>query len=153
MTTAQRRHPVLVFCALGLAAAIFLIPLHPGARDKLALTTALARVAGGESYALSAPIILVEQPLMVLERGTVSIELGDQVTGVNALLQLLTVGRARMAINDAVISIGPNDDITSGLRNAAGCGGNASKPHLRRTGRIEFQVSHDPEVGVGAASS
>ncbi len=122
MTAAPKRHPVLALSALGLAIAIFLIPYHLGGRDKLALTATLVRAAGSESTTLTSPIVLAENPRVVLERGTVSIQSSDKAAGLTALLKLLTEGHARLVVDDAIIALDASESDAAVDRNAADTG-------------------------------
>lgn len=106
MTSPRKRRPVLLLIALGSLLAFYFIPVRIGGHDKLALTSALVRAAGGETVTLTTPVALSRDPAIILEKGSISIESSDKSAGLATLLKSLASGEASLVLDEAVVSIG-----------------------------------------------
>jgi AsmA protein len=100
----ERRRPLIAafasLAAIGFALIVPMIVGGPG--NDFSYTSALVRAATHDSYTLSSPVVLVEQPRIVLERGTISVAAGKDGSS-KALTALLAGGGADLIVDDATL--------------------------------------------------
>ena len=95
---------------LALAGAAVAVPLLIDASDRdLAFHSAVVVAATRDGYALTFPVALPLMPNVMIESGTLSVasESGSSRSTGAAVLALLSGGKARLELNDAVLSIAP----------------------------------------------
>lgn len=102
----ERRRPLIAAIASLAAIGIALIVpiLIGGTGDDLSYTSALVRAATHDSYTLSSPVVLVDQPRIVLERGTISVAVGKGGSS-KALTALLSGGGADLIVDNATLTL------------------------------------------------
>src|SRR5262245_10702663 len=102
----ERRRPLIAaFASLAAIGFALIVPmLVSGTGNDLSYTSALVRAATHDSYTLSSPVVLVDQPRIVLERGTISVAAGQGGSG-KALSALLSGGGADLIVADATLTL------------------------------------------------
>ena len=141
MKTARQFTFLVAILAIALA-SLMLVPAFVGGGARLALTSAVVRAADGESFTLSAPVKLLENPGVVLEGGTLSMAASSdgKSRSLDAVSKVLANGRASLQLDGATIAIDQPVKSSGGDGGQPGDPARLIAPLLHALAAFEFET-------------
>ena len=140
MRTARQFTFLIAILVIALA-SLMLVPAIVGGGTRLAITSAMVRAADGESFTLSAPVRLLENPGVVLEGGTLSMAASPdgKPRSLDTISKILAIGRAPIQLDGATIAIDQQVRKSVGDAGSTGDPVHLVAPLLRALSAFEFE--------------